>query len=190
MTQNGLRGLAGALAVAVASVATGCSAPSDAPAGTTAEVPKTVVFLDTGNTGRSVMSEAVAKQFLAEKGWTDITVLGRGVKVNPANIAPEENAVELLQGRGIDVSSHTATQLTAAEVESATVILPVSFKNLGQVITFEPASRDKSFLLSDYAVGKQQDIEDAWGKEMPAYREALAQIDEYVPAALAKLHAG
>lgn len=149
---------------------------------------KIVIFLDTGNTGRSVMSEEVAKQFLAEKGWTDIIPLGRGVKVNPANIVPEKHAVELLTSRGIDVSAHVATQLTPDEARQATVILPVSFKNLGQVITFEPTTRDKSFLLSDYAVGKQEDIEDAWGKDLPAYQAALAQIDEYVPAALTKIH--
>ena len=181
-----------ALAVAVVATVANCGAPSGtnaSPAQTDAAGGKTVIFLDTGNTGRSVMSEAVAKQFLAEKGWTGITALGRGVNVNPENIAPEKYAVELLKERGIDVSTHTATQLTAEEAASASVILPVSFKNLGQVITFQPVTRDKSFLLSDYAVGKQEDIEDAWGKELPAYQEALAQIDEYVPAALAKLHA-
>ena len=186
MTNRGHRSVVCGLILAVLSFVAGCAAqPRDDSAG-----PKTVIFLDTGNTGRSVMSEEVARQFLAAKGWTDITALGRGVKVNPANIAPEKYAVELLRARGIDVSTHVATQLTAAEAESATIILPVSFKNLGQVITFQPPTRGKSFLLSDYAVGKPEDIEDAWGKDLPAYQEALAQIDSYVPAALAKIHAG
>ncbi|MFJ3957108.1 hypothetical protein [Arthrobacter sp. NPDC090010] len=186
------RSAASLLALTTLAAVSGCGSPTAAPsssAGPTA-THKTVVLLDTGNTGRSVMSEEIAKKFLADKGWTDITVLGRGIKVDPKDTSPEKHAAELLKARGIDVSSHVAAQLTDDEAKIATIILPVSFKNLGQVVTFKPDTRDKSFLLGDFALGKQEDIEDAWGKELPAYQKALAQIDEYVPAALTKIHEG
>jgi protein-tyrosine-phosphatase len=84
------------------------------------------------------------------------------------SVAP--NAVELMAERGIDISHHVATQL-------------------GEVVTIYPVTRDKSFLLGDFAVGQQVDITDAWGQPMSVYQQALAQIDQYVPAALTKTHA-
>lgn len=190
------RSVASLVALTALATVAACGSPSASPAAGESSAassqasPKTVILLDTGNTGRSVMSEEIAKKFLADKGWTDITVLGRGINVDPKDTAPEKHAAELLKARGIDVSKHVATQLTDEEAAKAAIILPVSFKNLGQVVTFQPGARDKSFLLGDYSVNKKEDIEDAWGKELPVYQKALAQIDEFVPAALTKIHEG
>lgn len=190
------RSVASIIALTALAAVSACGSPTPSAASgvssqaSTTAAHKTVVLLDTGNTGRSVMSEEVAKKFLADKGWTDITVMGRGIQIDPKDTAPEQHAAELLKARGIDVSTHVATQLTAKEAADATVILPVSFKNLGQVITFNPETTGKSFLLGDYSVKKQADIEDAWGKDLPVYQKALAQIDEYVPAALTRIHEG
>jgi protein-tyrosine phosphatase len=181
-----LRSLATVTVVAaLASPAVATASPE--PAAPSAH--KTVIFVDTGNTGRSVMAREIAAKYLASKHWTDITVAGRGTKVDPTELAPEKHAVELLAARGIDVSSHVAAQLTAADVAGATVILPVSQKNEGQVVSAYPTARTKTHLLSQYAIGANTDIEDAWGKDYPAYQQAAAQLDQYVPEALAKVHA-
>lgn len=134
------------------------------------------------------MAENVAQQFLAEKKWADITPISRGIAVDPEETSPETNAAELLAQRGINVSGHVATQLTAADANCATVILAVSSKNKDQIVSAFPTAKEKTFLLADYAVGTDIDIEDAYGKEMPAYRKVLAQLDEYVPEALTKVH--
>jgi protein-tyrosine phosphatase len=185
------RALAATVAFASLAIITACSsATGSAVPSPSMPAHKTVVLLDTGNTGRSVMAEAIAKKFLADKGWTDITVIGRGIAIDAKETSPEAFAAQLLKDRGIDVSQHRAAQLSAKEAADATIILPVSFKNLGQVLTIYPDTRDKSFLLGDYSVGQKTDIEDAYGKDLPVYQKALSQVDEYVPAALTKIHKG
>ncbi len=150
---------------------------------------KIVVFVDTGNTGRSLMAEELSRRILAEKHWTDIEVLGRGTKVDPTELAPEKFAAQLLAARGIDVAGHTAAPLTAHDVASATVILAVAAKNQKQVVAAYPSAGSKTDLLAQYAVGEKIDVEDAWGKPLSAYEQTEAQLDRYLPAALAKVHA-
>ena len=147
------------------------------------------MFVDTGNTGRSVMAEQLGRKFLADKHWTDIRVIGRGIKVDPKDLSPEKFAAQLLKERGIDVAGHVATPLTAQEVATATVILPVSAKNQKQVVEAYPSAASRTTLLATYAVGEKVDVEDAWGKPLPAYLTVQSQLDRYIPAALAKVHA-
>jgi len=70
-----------------------------------------VTFVCTGNTGRSPMAEALAKDYIA-KNNLDIRVQSRGVNVDRGEFAPEEGTVTVLKQRGIDISSHHAAQLT------------------------------------------------------------------------------
>src|SRR5579871_3415985 len=84
--------------------------------------PVKLAFVDTGNTGRSVTAEALAKVEIA-KAHLSIAVISRAVDQDPYETAPEPNVVTLLSARGIDVSAHRAAQLTANDVRHSDVIL-------------------------------------------------------------------
>lgn len=150
-----------------------------------ADGPPKLAFVDTGNTGRSVTAEALANEYLREKGLK-VLVISRAVDLDPFDIRPEENAAELLAKRGIDVSAHRATQLTPNDVKHADLIVTMTEKHKAAVIGLYPDAKAKTFTLSEYATGESHDVVDAWGKPMAVYEQVFAQIDGYLPVVMEK----
>jgi len=153
-----------------------------------AEEPKKVAFVDTGNTGRSLMSEVIAEQLITQR-HAHIAVISRGVDEDPYDEKPEENGVILMKRRGIDTSAHRAKQLTVNDVEHSDVILTMTEKHKDKVLKLYPSAAAKVHTLSEYATGKSEEIPDAWGKPMPFYENVVAQLDKLIPTALDKVAA-
>jgi protein-tyrosine phosphatase len=93
--------------------------------------------------------------------------------------------VTLLSARGIDVSAHRATQLTANDVRHSDVILTMTAAHKAKVIALFPDAAGKAFTLAEYA-GAATDVEDAFGKPMPVYQAMLKQVEAYLSPALAR----
>ena len=148
-----------------------------------AEDPRKIAFVDTGNTGRSVTAEALAAASARELKLP-VAVIGRGVDQDPFDLKPEPNAELLLLQHGIDVSTHRAAQLTAADVKHADVVLTMTAKHKATVVGLFPDAKDKVFTLAEYATGETAAVVDAYGKPMAVYEKVYGQIAGYLPAAL------
>ena len=148
--------------------------------------PTRVAFVDTGNTGRSVMSEALANAMIREKGL-NIQVISRAVDINPYNVVPEANAAALLLLRGIDVSAHRAQALTAADVKYSDLILAATAQHCSTIIDGFPDAAGKTQTMAEFATGTHADIDDALGQDMPFYERVLGQIAGYLPAVVEKV---
>ena len=146
--------------------------------------PVKLAFVDTGNTGRSVTAEALAKVEIA-KAHLPIAVISRAVDLDPYQTAPEANVVTLLSARGIDVSAHRAAQLSAQDVRHSDVILTMTATHKAKVIALFPDAAAKTFTLADYA-GGGGDVADAFGKPMPAYQAMMKQVESYLAPALTR----
>jgi protein-tyrosine phosphatase len=146
--------------------------------------PAKLAFVDTGNTGRSVTAEALARVEIA-KAHLPIAVISRAVDQDPYETAPEPNVVTLLSARGIDVSAHRSMQLTANDVRHSDVILTMTAAHKEKVIALFPDAAAKTFTLAEYA-GGGGDVEDAFGKPMPVYQAMVKQVEAYLTPALAK----
>ncbi len=155
------------------------------PASTHAAEPFKIAFVDTGNTGRSLMAETLARALIAKRGLF-LVVISRGLDVDPFDETPEANAATLMARRGFKVAGHRARRLEAADVGHADLILTMTAKHAAGVLALYPAAKDKTFTLAAYASGTEADIPDAWGKPMAAYIAVLAQLDSYLPSALAR----
>lgn len=153
-----------------------------------AEEPKKLAFVDTGNTGRSVTAEALADKLIA-KQHLHIAVISRAVNVDPFVVPPEANVQTLLKKRGITVSKHIATQITAQDVKHADIILTMTAKHKAAVIAAFPDAKDKVFTLAEYATGTDAEIADAYGKPMDVYVQMVHQVEGYLPAILSKVAA-
>jgi protein-tyrosine phosphatase len=147
--------------------------------------PVKLAFVDTGNTGRSVTAEALAKARIA-RDHLSILVISRALDQDPYEMTPEANAAALLAERGIDVSAHRATQLTANDVRHSDVILTMTAAHKKKLETLFPEAKGKTFTLADYAGSGTKDVEDAFGKPMAVYRTMIAQVDGYIGPALAR----
>lgn len=155
------------------------------PAAMAAERPVRIAFVDTGNTGRSVTAEALARAVIARDGL-NAQVISRAVNLNPYNLRPEENFVTLLAGRGIDIRDSRAVQFGPQEAAFSDLILTMTEAHKAWVAEHFPAAKDKVRTLSEYVAGSQADVLDAYGKPMEFYRTVLAQLDQLVGAAVAK----
>lgn len=147
--------------------------------------PLKIVFVDTGNTGRSLMAETLARDLIRRRGLS-AAVISRGLDVDPFDEAPEENARILMRQRGFDVAAHRARRLDAADVAHADLILTMTSAHAAKTVAAHPAAAGKTFTLAAYASGATADIPDAWGKPMADYRAVLEQLDRYLPPALAR----
>ena len=147
--------------------------------------PARVAFVDTGNTGRSVAAEALARNLIATTG-APVSVISRAVNLNPYNTAPEPNFVTLLGQRGVTVGEHTAVQLSQRDVSFSDLILTMTRAHKARVLTNFPDSTGKAFTLAEYATGTDQDIADALGQPIEFYQTVLDQLQPLVDAAITK----
>lgn len=147
--------------------------------------PVKLAFVDTGNTGRSVTAEALANVRIAHD-HLPIAVISRALDQDPYEPTPEANAASLLAERGIDVSAHRATQITANDVRHSDLILTMTAAHKEKLIALFPDAKDKTFTLADYATGKPTDVADAFGKPMDFYRGMIRQVEDYLGPALVK----
>lgn len=147
--------------------------------------PVKIAFVDTGNTGRSVTAEAIARQYIVAKHLA-VAVISRGVDVDTFTVLPEPNAATLLKAHGMDVSQHEAHQVTINDVHHADVILTMTAGHRDRLIAAFPEAKDKTFILGEYATGKPSEIADAYGKPMPVYEDMYARVNEFAPLAIDK----
>jgi protein-tyrosine phosphatase len=147
--------------------------------------PVRVAFVDTGNTGRSVAAEALARNLIAATG-APVSVISRAVNLNPYNTAPEPNFVNLLGQRGVTIGEHTAVQLSQRDVSFSDLILTMTGAHKAWVLTNFPDSAGKVFTLAEYATGTDQDIADALGQPIEFYQTVLNQLQPLVDTAIIK----
>ncbi len=147
--------------------------------------PVRIAFVDTGNTGRSITAETIARYYAVSHSL-DARFISRGVDVNPYETKVEMNAQILWLEKGVDLSDHVAAQVTPQDVKRSTLILTLTAKHKAILLeTFKEAA-GKTFTLSEYVGKDGRDIEDPWGKPMDAYVHMFADLNALVPAALEK----
>lgn len=151
--------------------------------------PVKIAFVDTGNTGRSLMAETLARALIRRRALP-MAVISRGLDVDPFDEAPEANARILMAERGFDVAAHRARRLDAADASHADLLLTMTAAHAEKVLALFPGAAGKTHTLAAFATGEDVAIPDAWGKPMADYRAVLAQLDRYLPLALARAATG
>ena len=147
---------------------------------------RVVVFVCTGNTGRSPMAEALAKDYV-EKHNLNISVQSRGVNVDPNETNPEEGTVKVLKDRNIDISSHKATQLVKEDIDSSDYLLTMTQNHKDRILSKYPEAESKVYTLAEFATGKNEDLSDPYKMPIAAYIKVENQLDKFLPLALDKI---
>jgi tRNA threonylcarbamoyl adenosine modification protein (Sua5/YciO/YrdC/YwlC family) len=141
---------------------------------------KTILFVCTGNSCRSVMAEYLLKSRI--QGRDDIEVLSAGTGVFLRSTASADT-LSVLREEGIDAQNHLAQPLNTILLKKADLIIVMTRAHRQQVLERVSEVEKRVYLLKEFAnipsgFQVELDIPDPIGRPYQAYKESLAVIKE------------
>ena len=135
------------------------------------------------------MAEMIARRRAVELGWGRVDVRSAGVAAFDGSPA-SGGAVRVAGAHGLDLTGHSATQLTREEAAAADLILTMSTSHLMSVT--ELGSGDRATTLTSYSGGVDQglafgSIPDPVGGPDEEYEETFALLDELIGRVMERL---
>ncbi|MFA5199983.1 MAG: L-threonylcarbamoyladenylate synthase [Candidatus Omnitrophota bacterium] len=142
---------------------------------------KSVLFVCTGNSCRSVMAEGYLKKLLKEQGRADVEVSSAGMMaIDGAGASFETRAV--LEKVGADVSMHRARKVTKELIDRTDLILVMEKIHEEKILELAPEAKNRLFLLKEFAKINDEslNISDPIGGSYEFYQEVFLVIKEAV----------
>jgi len=154
---------------------------------------KTVLFVCTGNTCRSIMAEGIFKQL---KKSSNFEVYSAGISALPG-MPPTQEAILVMREYNIDISKHKSILLSKALVDGADYIFVMTNQHLRFAINLSPSKKHSIFLLKKFVESSQPtkqndqyrdyEIIDPIGKDIECYRKVAKEIRENLIITLRRL---
>jgi protein-tyrosine-phosphatase len=146
---------------------------------------RSVLFVCTGNSCRSIMAEGLMKDALKELGKEDIRIGSAGVSAIDG-FHPTRETIEAMKREGIDVSGFQSRSLTDEMIRDTDLILVMASHHMDDIIKRAPQAASKTHILKQYGrrddscACEDLDISDPIGKPMEVYEYTLGEIKREV----------
>lgn len=138
-----------------------------------------ILFVCTGNTCRSAIAEAFARQLIIERGLSDVELHSAGTSAWDG--APASDGALLVgMERSLDLSQHRAQTLTRELVGDADLVLAMGPHHLERIEAL--GGSGKSYLLTDFASHglSARPVNDPIGGELELYRATADELEQEV----------
>jgi protein-tyrosine phosphatase len=147
--------------------------------------PVRVVFVCLGNICRSPMAERVAERAAADAGMTGVEFSSAGTISEEYDDPMDRRAVAVLEKHGYRHADHRARRVTAAELESADLVVAMEDSHVRSVLELA-TDPSKVRLLTDFdpAAEPGSGVPDPWFGADAGFSDTLTAIEAAMPGLL------